>query len=350
MLAVVKDLPQAQHVAVMEVPKPKLQTGWVLVKVELAGICGSDLHAYHWTPDYQERFAGMLPAILGHEYTGVVQELGAGVEDVAVGDRVVSRTPISCGRCPSCLAGQEAICDHRRLLGVHYAGAMAQYVTVPARNCHVLPPDYPVELAVLSEPISIAFNAVLKLGSLQGRNVAIIGPGPIGYLVALLAELGGANRIFVLGLPKDEPRLAIFRENLARVSTATDLDEMQGLLKERTRSGGADAVFEVSGAPVGLDMGLRLVRKRGTVVILGIISSTAQVNTNLAVRTETAIIGSPAAPERTWQRLLDYLAQLPEKEQGRFIKVIGDILPLARAVEAFDLLATGQGFKTVLRP
>ncbi|MCB2228225.1 MAG: alcohol dehydrogenase catalytic domain-containing protein [Desulfarculaceae bacterium] len=350
MLAVVKDLPQAQRVAVMEVPSPEFKPGWVLVRVELAGICGSDLHAYHWTPDYQERFAGMLPAILGHEYTGIVEELGPGAEGVSIGDRVVSRTPISCGRCPSCLAGQEAICDHRQLLGVHYSGAMAQYVAVPARNCHVLPTGYPAELAVLSEPISIAFNAVLKAGGLQGRNVAIIGPGPLGYLTALLAELGGASRVFVLGLPQDEERLAIFRSNLARVHVATSLEELQGLITEQTKGRGADAVFEVSGAPMGLDLGLRMVRKRGLVVVLGIVAAEARVNTNLAVRTETAIIGSPAAPERTWSRLLDYLAQLPAADQDRFVKAIGETLPLSQAVEAFQRLAAGQGFKTVLRP
>ncbi|MCF8032844.1 MAG: alcohol dehydrogenase catalytic domain-containing protein [Desulfarculaceae bacterium] len=350
MLAVVKDLPQTERIAVMDLPRPEVQPGWVLVKVELASICGSDLHAYDWTPDYQERFAGMLPAVLGHEYTGIVEELGPEVEGGALGDRVVSRTSIPCGQCPTCQTGQEAICDQRRILGVHYAGAMAQYVAVPAPNCHVLPADYPAELAVLSEPISIAYNAVLKAGGLQGREVAIIGPGPLGYLVALLAELGGASRVFVLGLPQDKDRLAIFQDNLARARVATSLEEMQALMSRETKGHKMDVVFEVSGAPVGLDLGLRVARKGGLVVLLGIIADLAQVNTNLAVRGEISITGSAPALERVWRRMLDYLYLLPAQDQARFGKAIGEILPLEKAGEAFERLAAGQGFKTVLRP
>ena len=350
MLAVVKDLPQAGRIAVMEMPRPEPRPGWVLVKVELAGICGSDLHAYHWTPDYQARLAELLPVVLGHEFTGVIEELGPDVESLYPGDRVISRTSIPCGRCPSCLAGQDSICDTRQILGMHYAGAMAQYVAVPARNCLVLPPDYPLELAVLSEPISITYNAVLKANGLQGRNVAVIGPGPIGYLVALLAELGGASRVFVLGLPQDRERLARFQANLTRARVATSLEELKELIAQGTNDPRVDVVFEVSGAPVGLDLGLQVVHKQGLVVLLGIIADLAQVNTNLAVRGEVTMVGSAPAPERIWRRMLDYLGQLPPTDQKRFTQVIGDTMPLAQAGEAFARLDAGQGFKTVLRP
>jgi L-iditol 2-dehydrogenase len=163
MLAAVKKIPQKNHIIVETVPDPKVADGWVLVKVELAGICGSDLHTYHWTADYQQRYANCLPVVLGHEYTGIVQQTGPGVDYIHRGDRVVSRTPISCGQCDACLSGQEAICEHRRLLGVHYDGAMAQWVVVPAQNCHVLDRHYPLQLAALSEPISIAYGALHKI-------------------------------------------------------------------------------------------------------------------------------------------------------------------------------------------
>lgn len=350
MLAVVKDIPQEKHIAVQDVSPPKVGPGWVLVRVDLAGICGSDLHTYHWTPDYQKRFAGLLPAVLGHEYTGIVEQVGGGVAEVKVGDRVVSRTPISCGRCYACLSGQEAICDQRQLLGVHYPGAMAEYVSVPALNCHVLPKNYPPKLAVLSEPISIAYGAVHKAKGLQGKNVAIIGPGPLGYLVALLAQLGGAARVLVLGLPRDAHRFDMFTETLVNVSVGQGFEEFKSLVKDETGGSGVDVVFEVSGAPSGLDMGLNLVRKRGLVVLVGIVAAMAKVDTNLAVRSEITIQGTPAAPQRLWSRMLDYLSQLPAQEQNLFQQVITHNFPLKQAREAFELMDAGKGMKLTLTP
>ncbi len=227
---------------------------------------------------------------------------------------------------------------------------MARYLAVPAANCHVLPPDYPVELAVLSEPISIAFAAVARAGGLQGKNVAIIGPGPLGYLVALLAQLGGATRIFVLGLPRDAARLEFFRAHLRQPHLAQSREAMQSLLAEQTQGQGAEVVFEVSGAADGLDTALRLVAKLGTVVLLGIIAVSAQVDTNLAVRNQITIQGSPAAPGSLWRRMLAYLAGLPAEAQAQFSRVISQQLPLAQAEGAFARLAQGEGFKTVLRP
>ncbi len=350
MLAVVKDLPRPRHISLRQVPRPEPAAQWVLVRVELAGICGSDLHTYHWTPDYRKRFAGLLPVVLGHEYTGVVARVGEAVQDIQPGDRVVSRTPISCGDCHPCHAGQEAICEHRRLLGVHYPGAMAAYVTVPAANCHRLPQDFPPRLAVLAEPLSIAFSAVHKAGGLQGKSVAILGPGPLGYLVALLARQAGAARLSVLGLPRDAGRLEFFHQLLPGVDTCQDPAGFRELVRSATGGRGADVVFEASGAPTGLQTALELTAKLGLVVLIGIVAETARVDTNLAVRSQITIQGSPAAPRRLWRRMLDYLSQLPEAERKLFKKVISHDFALEQAREAFELMAAGQGMKITLTP
>lgn len=350
MLAVLKSIPKENHISVETLPDPEILDGWVLVKVDMAGICGSDLHTYHWTPDYQVRYANCLPVVLGHEYTGIVQETGPGVDHIQKGDRVVSRTPISCGQCYVCLSGQEAICDQRKLLGVHYNGAMAELVAVPAQNCHVLDDKYPLQLAALSEPISIAYGAVHKAGGLLGKNVVVIGPGPIGYFISLLSQLSGAARLYVLGLVQDKERFDIFKDSIPGLQARQNAEELGGQIRIRLFGGGADVVFEASGSAGGLQTALRLVRKHGLIVQVGIVSRVAEVNTNLVVRDQITIKGTPAIPRRLWIRMLDYIGLLPISEQTKFEKVITGVFPLERADQAFDDLVNGRGMKIMLRP
>lgn len=348
MLAVLKDKPLENYIALQKVPDPKVIEGWVLVKVDLMGICGSDLHTYHWTEDYQQRFKGLLPAIIGHEYTGTVQEVGSGVTDVAVGDRVVSRTPISCGRCQPCLSGQEAICNQRQLLGVHYSGAMAEYVTVPARNCHRLPQGYSPRLAALSEPISIAFGVIEKIGSTLGKNMLIIGPGPIGYFIALLAHMAGAGRIFVLGLPSDKKRFELFEKFIPGVHVESDLKELRSTLKQKTKAGGVDVSIEASGSAQGPQLAIDLTCKQGLVVQAGIFADLPSIDLNAAVRNQITIKGSPALPERLWDRLLALLATKTKKQQAGFEAAISDVFPLNSAIEAFQKAGERKGMKILL--
>ncbi|MFH2131219.1 MAG: alcohol dehydrogenase catalytic domain-containing protein [bacterium] len=350
MLAVVKDKPLENHIALQEVPVPGVAEGWVLIKVDLIGICGSDLHTYHWTKDYQQRFKGLLPAIIGHEYTGIVEAVGSGVTDVFAGDRVVSRTPISCGRCQPCLSGQEAICNERRLLGVHYDGAMAEYVTVPARNCHRLPPDYSPNLAALSEPISIAFGVIHKIERPLGKNILIIGPGPIGYFIALLADMAGARKVFLLGLPSDKKRFELFERYIPGVEVESDLQKLKSKLKQGIKDGGVDVAIEASGSPMGPQMAIELTRKQGLVVQAGIFADSPSIDLNAAVRNQITIKGSPALPERLWDRLLALLASTSKKQQEGFEAAISDIFPLNGAVDAFKKAGERKAMKILLSP
>ncbi len=351
MLAVVKETPIENSISLLDVPLPDAQDGWLIVKVEYAGLCGSDLHTYAWTPDYQQRFKGLLPAVIGHEYTGTVHTAGPGVDNLPIGTRVVSRTPTSCGRCLPCLSGQEAICDHRQLLGVHYSGAMAEYVAVPAINCHALPGDYSAKLAALSEPISISFGAVHKTGSLLGKNVVIIGPGPIGYFIALLARLSGAAGIFLLGLPSDEERFAIFKSALPNIKIFREFEELLKQVKTSAdRTAGVDVVFEASGAKSGPRMALQLLRKQGTMIQVGIFAKPPEVDLNTIVRNELIIKGTPAIPERLWRRALSLLTSLPTGEQAKFEAAITDIYSLQDSCQAFEKAIDKQGMKILLEP
>jgi threonine 3-dehydrogenase len=348
MIAIVKDNPITSGLSVATVETPTLRPGWILVEVDLSGVCGSDLHTYHWTPDYQLRFRNKLPRIIGHEFTGIIKEIGSGVENFYVGQRVVARTPISCGRCVACLSGKESLCTSRLLLGVDYDGAMAEEIVVPESGCFKIPENYPPLLAALSEPISIAYNAVLKSGVLLGKTVAIVGPGAIGYIVALLVKLSGAARILVVGLPKDCQRLALFRENIPGIEAFDDVAAIKDALARNSLGPGADVVFEVSGSPKALQAGLEMVAKLGQLVLVGIVPDAVSLNTNLAVRSEIMITGSAAAPQLVWMRMLNHLAHLPQPELEKFQRVVTHRFPLHRALDAFKILEAGEGMKMML--
>ena len=203
-------------------------------------------------------------------------------------------------------------------------------------------------LAALSEPISIAYSAVLKAGPLLGRTVAVIGPGPIGYLIALLASLSGAARVTVLGLPKDRDRLDRIRQHIDRSETFDDLPTFQAALSDRPYSPGADVVFEVTGAAKGAQLAMEAVAKLGQVVLVGIVSDAVSLNTNIAVRSEVLLAGSAAASKAIWMRMLNHLAHLSEAEKNKFEQVVTHRFPLAQALKAFALMESGVGLKMML--
>lgn len=185
---------------VQEREQPTIGAEQVLGEVHSAGVCGSDAHActyedgYEWTP---------IPRVMGHEYAGTVVETGANVSGVAVGDNVVGEPIHSCGSCFQCKNGQSNVCQNFSITGMHRDGAYTEYVAVDETAVHRLPDTVPLDQAAITEPTGIATQAVFTQSSVTpGDNVLVEGPGPIGVLVATVADSVGAN-VLVSGLGKD---------------------------------------------------------------------------------------------------------------------------------------------------
>ena len=194
-----------------EVPEPAAPgPGEVVIRVAAAGICGTDLHVADWTAGYAAMSAAM-PVTLGHEFTGTITRLGAGVSGFTAGGRVVVRPSVVCGTCERCRSGQAEDCVTRRGIGITRNGGFAALVTVPAENCVPVPDQLPDHLAALTEPMTVSAEAVDTAGVKAGDTVLIIGPGTIGQGAALFAEAAGAARIVIAGRD-DAARLATLRE------------------------------------------------------------------------------------------------------------------------------------------
>ncbi len=251
-----------------DVPKPiLLGANDVLVEVQAAGVCGSDLHMYH---DIQG-FSVRRPVILGHEFSGVVVEVGKNVTSVQVGDPVVSETPAYvCGECIYCRTGQYNLCPNRRGFGVLEDGAMAQYVRTREAIVHKIPAGVSFEKASLTEPCCVAYNAVAHHSHIRpGDYVVVFGPGPIGLLCTQIAKLFHPSRLVVVGTRSDRKRLEI-----ARLFGANEVlvAEEQDVVKEILAYGdgfGPDLVLDAVGISATLKQSIEVVRPAGQITKIG---------------------------------------------------------------------------------
>ncbi len=350
MRAVLKDIPEANHISIKEVDPPEPAKGCLRVKVEAAGICGSDLHAYHWTKDYEKRYSGSLPVILGHEFTGIVESVGEGAEGFATGQRIIARPGKSCNRCYCCIEGNDGICQNRRIMGVHFDGSMAEYVSVPAANCYVLPEHFSPSLGAIFEPINVAYNAAQRAGPLLGKDVVIIGPGPLSYFICLFLELSGAKSQTIAGLPRDKVRMERFMEAAPRIECVDSESDLSRAVHEKTGKRGADIIFDVSGSRDGFQQSLQLVRKSGVLVLVGIISDRVSVDTNLLVRGEITVKGALGASRRVWEEVIRLMRSLPHGVVKKFENSVTHTLPIKEAEQAFKIAEEGTGLKVLLLP
>src|SRR3984885_14690529 len=207
MIGLVNYAKDAHSVELREVPIPELGEEDVLFSVQAAGICGSDLHQYAGTQSWPVNF----PVVLGHEFAGVVAKSGSRVRGFKEGDRVVSETAAVLPSDSAFIRQGLYNLDPGRLgFGYGVDGAMAPFVKVPSRLLHRVPASLPLEKASLTEPCCVAYNAVCVNSHLRpGDTVAVIGPGPIGLLCAMMAKLSGAGHLIVIGIPADAKRLEV---------------------------------------------------------------------------------------------------------------------------------------------
>jgi threonine dehydrogenase-like Zn-dependent dehydrogenase len=346
MMAIVKKR-SGVGVEVCEVPVPTCGEGEILVRVEGASLCGSDLHIYEWSPSYRWL---PLPVILGHEFAGQVVEVGEGVSHVRPGDRITASPYISCGNCPRCLGGNGQHCLEMRILGLSADGAFAQYVRLPKNSrLFLLPPEMDAERGALLEPFCVALNAVDRSGIKFGQTAFVLGPGPIGLLTLMLLRSVGVSWVGVAGRASDELRIQRARELGADL--LVDVDHEDGIRKVREAmeglgESGVDLVFEATGDPGSVSQALEMVRPEGKVILMGIHSGDAAVNPTSVVRGRISIIGAYTYEQDTWLRALRYLTVRDLAVES----VISHRLPLTAASEGFALARRGEALKVLFRP
>jgi len=342
MKAIMKVAPGVGHIELREIPEPTPGPGQVKIRVQAAGLCGTDIHIY------KDEYKCAPPVVLGHEIAGEVADVGAGVADVPPGTPVTTETYFAtCGECRYCRNGQPNLCLDRRSIGSHVHGGFTQYVVVPAQNVHPLPPSVDFGAGALTEPLTCVVHGVLDERTVAAGDVAVIaGPGAIGLLTLQVVKATGAT-VIVLGTDADAHRLQLARELGADYTVNVQHDEPHMLLADLTDEGlGADVVYECSGAGAAARQLLDLVRRRGRYVQIGLFGQPITWDLDQVCYKELRVTGSFATVPASWHRALRLLASGAVQTEP----LITHSFPVTEWQDAFDTFESKRGVKTLLTP
>ena len=343
MKALVKVASGQGNVELLDVPEPMPGPGQVKVEVKAAGVCGSDLHIYH----DQIAIPVEPPVIMGHEFAGVVVEVGGSVNRVRVGDRVTCETTAwSCGRCLQCRLGHHNMCANRKVVGYAVDGCFARYCLVNESQVHLLPDNVGFVAGALTEPLACCVHAVLELTTIAAGDVVVItGPGSIGLLCLQLVKAGGGFAI-MCGTSRDTARLQLAQQLGADLTVDVETESSLALVHGLTESQGADLFLECAGVPAAARLGLEITRRGGKYTQVGLFPGPFELAFDAIAYKELRVTGSLGQRRTSWDRALVLLGQGQIDTEA----LVSCILPITQWREAFRLFEEKEVLKIVLEP
>ena len=298
-----------KDVRIEDVPIPAVPEGHVKIRVAYAGICGTDRHEYvgpNFIPVTKpHRLTGRTaPLTLGHEFTGVIEEVGDGVTGWKTGDRVTANGTLCCKTCAMCKSGRYNVCEKLGFLGVGTDGAFAQFVNVDADRLFKVPENVTLRQGALAEPLACGIHATRLMGDMTGCSVVVVGPGIIGLACMLAAKFAGAGKIFVAGVGKD-------RKELIEKYGCAYHDVMDGDVIEAVTAwngGLADIAYECVGSQRTLDSAISVLRPGGRLMVMGVFEKKPVFDMNTFQEGERMLFTSQAHVDEIGVAL-DYLSR-----------------------------------------
>jgi L-iditol 2-dehydrogenase len=342
MLAVRKVARGVGNIEVLDVPEPHAGPDQVVIEVDSAGICGTDLHIYF------DEFETSPPVTMGHEVSGRIVELGSDVAGWKVGDRVTTETYFyTCGHCLNCRRGRRNLCLKRRSIGSKEDGGFAAYLATPACNLHQVPDGLDLQSAALTEPLACTVHGVLETaGVMAGDNVVITGPGPIGLLALQLVKIAGA-RLLILGTNQDTERLKLARRLGADgVINVQEVDNVVESVQDLFSTDGADLVIECSGAVAAAKTLTDVARRGARFCQMGLYGKPIMFDQDAVCYKELVVTGTNASVTPAWARALRLLAQ----GQVDAHKLISHRFALGDWNKALEIVKNKEGMKVILKP
>lgn len=304
--------------------------GEIRMRVQRAGICGSDLHIFHGSNPFAK-----YPRVIGHEFSGVVEAVGDGVTGIAAGDHVVADPVVSCGHCYPCRIGRSNVCANLEVYGVHRDGGFRDRVVLPAANAVKVAPHLPMAVAALAEPFSIAANVLSRTGIDAGDSVLVYGAGTVGLTVLQVAKLHGA-RVIVADI--DGGRLERARAFGADVVLNSSVTPVADAVKGEHDGLGPSLVIDGAGVPALLEEACRVASPAGRIGILGFSPAPSPVIQQEIVKKELTLVGS-----RLNRRLLPQVVAWLESGRLAPEAMITQVFPAAEAHAAFALIEADPG-------
>lgn len=327
-----------KNVEVREVKKPSITTDEALIKVSYAGICGTDMMIY-----FGKHPRATAPLVMGHEFSGIIEDIH-GISTFNVGDRVVIEPTISCGKCNACQRGQFHVCESLKLIGIDMDGGFGEYVKVPINRLHIIPSNLSNSLAALAEPAAVAVHTVRRSNIQVGHNVAILGAGPIGILIGLIAKISGANNVIISDISP-------YRIEKAKKLGLTAIDvrdtDIREIVKDQTNGEGADVVFEVAGNDVTAKQMVELVKIQGEIVVVSVFKRAPTVDLAKMHFKEISLTTTRCYSHNDFKTALEILS----KEKTEFGSLITHELSIEELGKGFSLMdKPDEALKVLIRP
>ena len=330
-----------QPLKIEEVETPKIYFHEILVKVAACGVCNTDLHYIdHGVPTFKKP-----PMILGHEPSGIVEDVGAQVKNFKAGDRVLIPPVFSCGHCFNCRVGRENICLNMIMLGNNIDGAYAEYVKVPAKDCQHLPEELPLEeSSIIADAISTPYHAVKNRAQVRpGDSVVVFGCGGVGINVVQMAAAAGGT---VIAVDIVDNKLEIAKSLGAKHTINASKKDDKVLLKEirALTGGGADITIEAIGNPKTIEMAPSSLKAGGCHCQIGYTHKTVPLNAGRLMFREIEIRGSLGC------RPVDYpkIIEMVKNGKIQLKPVVTHKFKLEDINKAFDLMRKGEALRSII--
>ena len=338
MKALVKNISE-KGIWLKDVPKPKINTNDVMIKITHTAICGTDLHIYKWD-DWAKKTI-KTPLIIGHEFCGVICEIGAGVKNLKVGDRVSGEGHLTCGNCRNCRAGKKHLCHKTIGIGVHRDGAFAEYLSLPESNVWPIHSDISSEIASFFDPLGNAVHTALSF-DITGEDVLITGAGPIGLMCVAICKYSGAKNIVITDI--NDYRLAIASELGASKTINIKNDSIDNHFEELGIKYGFDVGLEVSGNPKAFNSMLTNMYHGGSIALLGILPNNTKIDWDDVIFKGLRIKGIYGREMyETWHKMVQIL-----RGGLNVKKILTHTFSVTDYQEAFTILDIGKCGKVVL--
>lgn len=330
---------KANQIRCGEVEKPVLREGEALIRVKYCGICGSDIHILKG-----QHPTARFPVVPGHEFVGELVELcGENPQNLAIGDLVVAQPYYSCGTCEPCAKGQDNVCAHLSFMGAHRDGGFAEYVKVLTRKTYAYPKDMDLRVAALTEPVAVGIQDVRRSGLQVGQTVLVIGGGPIGLIIALIARQAGATDVVI-------SEISPYRCEAARklgFDTVNPLSEtFDRELMDRSAGNGFDVVFEVSGSKAGVLTSTKYCKIAGTVVSVGMTAVAVPVDLPAVFAKELVIKGTRIHSQYSFIGAVELLKS--GLLNDNFAALVSREFPLDQVEAAFDYAINQTDYLKIL--
>jgi alcohol dehydrogenase/L-iditol 2-dehydrogenase len=327
-----------------DVPVPQIGPSDVLVKVAYVGVCGTDPHMHTGAV----LFDFNCPFILGHEFAGMITEVGENVSNWRVGDRVTAETHADyCGHCTLCRTNDYHLCKQRKGFGFHVDGAFTKYVKVPSRILHRVPDNVSLKAASLTEPFCVAYKSVICNSTVHpGDTVVVIGPGPIGLLCMKMAQMSGASQIVAIGTEGDDDRLELARSFGATIAINSSKQAPLPTIMSLGDGFGADLIVDTAGVSATLKLSMDAVRPGGQITKIGWGPKPVNFSLDPLIAKSVTFKGHFSHTWDVWEKCLTMMSN----GQVDLEQLVTHELPMDQWAEAFRLVETKEGNKVVLTP